>query len=93
MQRIPNHLDDPPQLLLWEADEFMIIAFAIGLGVVSGFMTASLLGGVAVSKVYARLKDRRPRGFLAHLAYWYSGLGGSTEPAGTRPLPFVRDYH
>ena len=79
MKDIPNYLDDPPQILFWEFDEFILLAV----------MTVTGLVGI---KFYRKIKDRQANGFLLHTLYWYAGFGCSESPPTSKPLAFIRRF-
>lgn len=87
---MPQHLDDPLMVLFWSADE-LLPGFAIFLvGVLIEQKIVCLAIAIAVTRLFRRLKEGNPDGFLLHLAYW-SGL---TSSRGVRTLPnaLVRQY-
>jgi conjugal transfer pilus assembly protein TraL len=92
MRPIPNHLDDPAQMLLWEADEFMLLSVCFGLGIFLNKLTLMLLAGFALLKLYRRHRDRRPRGFLRHWLYWHTSLGAQAKDPASLPIPFIRRW-
>lgn len=90
MKPIPTHLDDPSQMLLWEADEFVLLAVMFGVGILVGHLTPMILASLLLVRGYRRLRDRRPNGFLVHMAYWYTGVGSNASHS--LPLAFVRRF-
>ena len=90
MQKIPNYLDDPAQMLFWEIDEFLILCVFFGVGIVAGQLTAMVVFALVLVRVYRKVRDRRPNGFLVHMVYWHTGLGAKTENPGSLVLPFIR---
>jgi conjugal transfer pilus assembly protein TraL len=89
---IPNYLDDPQQMLFWEIDEFILLAFMFGIGIMVNYLGTLVLFGVIAVKYYRKLKDRQPPGFLLHAAYWYTGLGSSDVGPSSCPIPFIRRF-
>jgi len=70
--KIPRYIDAIPQLFFWELDEFFILAFMFGCGIiVGGFGTVGgLIVGLFMVKLFRRYKDSGLPGQLNHLAHW-----------------------
>jgi conjugal transfer pilus assembly protein TraL len=92
MIEIPNHMDDPQQILFWEFDELILLSFLFGLGIVVNFLGVLLLAGLVGIKFYRKFKDRQAQGFFFHALYWYAGIGAVETLPSVRPLPFIRRY-
>ncbi len=92
MKKIPNHLDDPAQMLFWEADEFLILSTLFGVGLAVSQLATLVVLGLALLKFYRKVRDRRPEGFMLHALYWHAGVGAKDENPGSRPNPFIRRY-
>lgn len=86
---MPNHVDDPYQLLLWELDEGLPVGIAAIAGVLTNQMMWCLLAGFALVYVYRRMKDGNPDGAAFHALYW---LGLYPTRARTMPNPFARKH-
>ncbi|MBE7540583.1 MAG: type IV conjugative transfer system protein TraL [Rhodocyclaceae bacterium] len=69
---IPQYIDNPPQILLWEADEIAPVVTLIGLGIITGTLTQCLLISYAVHKVFSHFKSKQMRNFLLH---WLFRIG------------------
>lgn len=72
---IPSHLDAPPMMLIFEADTATIFLLFLMIG----FMFESIVGlvgfaltGLAVARLYARLKSKYGQGVLVQLLAWYT---------------------
>jgi len=92
MRDIPNYLDDPQQILLWEFDEFILLSVAFGLGIMTDYLGLMLVSGFFVVKYYRKGKDRRPNDFLLHAAYWYCGMAASEHTPTSKPIAFIRRF-
>jgi conjugal transfer pilus assembly protein TraL len=92
MRDIPNHLDDPQQVLFWEFDEFILLAIMFGLGIILNYLGTLLIIGLVGIKFYRKIKDRQANGFLPHLLYWYGALGSSENYPTSKPLSFIRRF-
>lgn len=90
MSNIPIYLDDPKQIMYWEADEFILIAIAVSVAIVANLFWALPL--FFIVRFYRRVKDRQANGFLIHLIYWYLGFGSSEKFPTSKPLSFIRDF-
>ena len=87
---IPQHIDEPPQLLLWSADEFVPFACMVLVGIVAGQLIIWTLAGYFLSKSLKRYKDAKPDGYLLHILYW---VGLVPTKARSIPNPFIRRWH
>lgn len=88
--RMPRDLDDQMYVLFWSADE-LLPGFAIFIvGVLINQKLLCLLLALGVTKLFRRLKEGNPDGFLLHAAYWY-GLIGSGR-SYSMPNPFIREF-
>ncbi|MFA5922714.1 MAG: type IV conjugative transfer system protein TraL [Methylococcaceae bacterium] len=92
MKDIPNYLDDPPQILFWEFDEFILLAIMFGVGIMVNYLAVMTVTGLVGIKFYRKIKDRQANGFLLHTLYWYAGFGCSESPPTSKPLAFIRRF-
>lgn len=74
---IPKHLDDPPKLFWWDADEVVVCAVIL----FPGFLLKSfllfmvfLILSLIITREYIKIKAGRLKGFLVHFAYWVLGI-------------------
>lgn len=74
---IPKHLDDPPKLFWWDADEVVVCAVIL----FPGFLLKSfllfmvfLVLSLLITREYIKMKAGRLKGFLVHFAYWVLGI-------------------
>lgn len=86
---MPNYVDDPYQLLIWELDEGLPVGIAAVVGVLTNQMMWCLLAGFALVYAYRRVKDGNPDGAAFHVLYWF-GLYPTTTR--TMPNPFARKH-
>lgn len=87
--RMPNYVDDPYQILLWELDEGLPIGIAAVVGVLLDQMFWCLLAGFALVYIYRRFKDGNPDGAPFHFLYW---IGLFPTKARTMINPFARTH-
>lgn len=71
MQELSRYLDDLPQIAFWELDEFLPVYLAFGVGVINGSLFTTLVIGVIISKVIAKAKESKIKGYFIHQLYWY----------------------
>ena len=66
---IIKSLDNPPRMLFWRMDDFLIMAalFFVGLFLGSIFVAFS---GVFFKYIYGKLREKYPKGRLQHQFYW-----------------------
>ncbi len=85
---IPKRIDEPPHLLLWRMDE--IAPFMVGLvvGILIQQLFLCLVCGVAVSKVYIKIRDSHPDGFFMHWITWNTGI--TVKKCRTIINPFIK---
>ena len=88
---IPQYVDDPPHVLFWQADEVAPIGLGLVLGVFFGMAGILTLAGDLMTRVYRKYRDRNPDGYLAHMIWWYTGIGG--PKARSIPNPFINRLH
>jgi conjugal transfer pilus assembly protein TraL len=72
---IPKQLDAPPMMLIFEADTATIFLLFLMVGFMFESVVALLgfcLSGLAVARVYARLKSKFGPGVLLQLLAWYT---------------------
>lgn len=86
---MPNHVDDPYQILIWEIDEGLPIAIAACVGVLLDQMMWCLVAGFLMVYAYRRVKDGNPDGAAFHWLYW---VGLYPTRARTVPNPFARQH-
>lgn len=86
---IPQGIDDPPQVLLWDLTELAPIVLGLVVGMIAN--RAMLFLGIGLIAVYAyrRVRDRHADGFFIHALYW---AGLPLKKARTLPNPFIRRY-
>lgn len=71
MTSIPRHIDDPPQILFWDLEEFMLLCIFIVIGLLAGKLIMFGLVGVVISKALGKLKQDKSDGYFLHLLYWW----------------------
>jgi conjugal transfer pilus assembly protein TraL len=88
--RMPRSLDDQLFVLFWSADELIPGMVVFVLGVVINQKLICLLAALVMTKLFRRLKEGNPDGFLLHLGYWF---GLIAEPrAYSMPNAFIREF-
>jgi len=85
MERFPQYLSSPIQVLWWEADDLGIIFICFTLALVFGGPLWLLL--VFGPMLYSRAKKKHSRGFLKHMLY-FIGL----KDLSPYPGPFERSF-
>lgn len=66
---IPQYVDNPPQIMFWEADEIAPVVTFIGLGIVTGTLTYCVLLAYGFHKGFMYFKSQHMRNFLLHWLY------------------------
>jgi len=88
--RMPRTLDDQMYVLFWSADELLPGLFIFIVGVLINQKLICLLLALLVTKLFRKLKEGNPDGFLLHLGYWYGLIGGARTY--TMPNAFIREF-
>lgn len=88
--RMPRNLDDQMYVLFWSADELLPGLFIFIVGVLINQKLVCLVIAAVITKLFRRMKEGNPDGFLLHCGYWYgliaSGRGYSM------PNAFIREF-
>lgn len=88
--RMPRSLDDQMYVLFWTADELLPGLFVFIVGVLIAQKLVCLIVAVVITKLFRRLKEGNPDGFLLHLGYWYGLITGRADYA--MPNSFIREF-
>ena len=68
--KVPQHADDPPQLLIFTVDEFAILMMFMVVGEVFNMLLPGMMLGFAMSKLYRKMQEGMMPGMLLHLLWW-----------------------
>jgi conjugal transfer pilus assembly protein TraL len=88
--RMPRALDEQMYVLFWSADELLPGLFIFIMGVLINQKLLCLLVAIVVTKLFRKLKEGNPDGFLLHLGYWYGLISG--KKAYSMPNAFIREF-
>lgn len=88
--RMPRSLDDQMYVLFWTADEMLPGLFIFIVGVLIAQKLVCLILAIVVTKLFRRMKEGNPDGFLLHIGYWYGLISG--RPAYSMPNAFIREF-
>lgn len=80
--QIPQYVDEPVHLLIWQIDEVAPIILGLLVGIFAGAPGAFLLGGLGLSYVYRKVRDTSSDGLALHWLYWHGFI-----PNGSRTVP------
>lgn len=72
--RIPQYVDELPQVWFWEIDEAFFIILGLFVGIIINWMFTCAVIGIALASLFGRFKQGQNRGMLVHTAYWYGIL-------------------
>lgn len=86
---IPQGIDDPIQVLLWDINELAPIMLGLVVGMITNQALMGMLVGAIISYGYRKVRDRYPDGFFIHMLYW---IGVPLKKAITLPNPFIRRF-
>lgn len=87
--RMPRSVDDQMYVLFWTADELLPGLFIFIVGVLIEAKLVCLLLAILVTKLFRRMKEGTPDGFLLHMGYWY---GLISARAYSLPNAFIREF-
>lgn len=90
--RIPDRIDEPPNVLFWRLDEAMPIGIGLVAGVLLAQLTLCLLAGLVLARFYRRFCDNKPDGFLLHAVYWHMGAVPFAKTKRTMPNSYEREF-
>lgn len=88
--RMPRSLDDQMYILFWTADEMLPGLFIFIVGVLIAQKLVCLILAIVVTKLFRRMKEGNPDGFLLHIGYWYGLISGRF--AYSMPNAFIREF-
>jgi len=86
---IPRHLDDPPMVFMWDADEAGTFMFLMLFGALFQQFIAGVILGLLTSRALARIKQAGGRGLILRFLYWYTR---SDLWIKCRAPSFMREY-
>jgi len=78
---MPETLGGQVQILYWSASEVVVPLFILIFGMLAGFYKMSFVAVIAYCYVYAKLKDRIPKGYAINLLYILGILNFTTAPS------------
>jgi len=87
--RLPTHVDEPHQFLMWSADEIIPLLSLFVMGVLFEQILLFTLCGLVLTSVYKKYKNSKPDGYLLHFLYWY---GLMPSKARCFVNPFIRRF-
>lgn len=88
--RMPRELDDQMYILFWSADELLPGLAVFITGVLVNQKLLCLLVAIVVTKIFRKLKEGNPDGYLLHAAYWCGLIGAGRS--FSMPNPFIREF-
>lgn len=88
--RMPRSLDDQMYILFWSVDEALPGLFIFIIGVLVAQKLVCLILAIVVTKLFRRMKEGNPDGFLLHIGYWYGLISG--RRAYSMPNAFIREF-
>jgi type IV conjugative transfer system protein TraL len=68
--KIPRYIDNQPQLLMWELDEFCVAVGLFGMGIITETLWIQMVLIVLVSGLLKKFKKDNLEGALLHIAFW-----------------------
>ena len=68
--RMPQYADDPPQILLFSVDEFVIIMMFMVVGTLFNLMLPAMLVGIGIGRLFKKVQEGAMPGLLYHMLWW-----------------------
>lgn len=68
---VPRTLDDPPMLLIFQADTAALFLVVFLLTISFSFIAAVILA-YSLTKVFVQLKENGDKGLIMQILYWYT---------------------
>jgi conjugal transfer pilus assembly protein TraL len=68
--QIPRYIDNQPQFLMWELDEFCIAVGLFGVGIITETMWTSIALIILISGILKKFKKNNLEGALLHIVFW-----------------------
>jgi conjugal transfer pilus assembly protein TraL len=62
-------LDNPPRILFWELDEFLVMLVPVFAGIAIGSLSL-MVAGLVLKPVFSKMKRRHKSRSLQHQLYW-----------------------
>lgn len=84
--RIPRYIDDPPQFLLWDLDEFIIVMGLFCLGILMGHPGKLGFSGLVIGRLIRKYRSGKAPGYFGHCLYRIGFLPGN-------PPGHIREMH
>jgi len=67
---IPRYIDDPPQVLFFTFDEFIVFMTCSVVGQIWHMLLPGMLLGVGIAKLFKKIQEGSMSGILFHMLYW-----------------------
>lgn len=67
---VPQTLDDPPIVLIFDAHQLGIVIGGMALGILVEQLIIMTIVGAVVSKIYTKYSDGKPAGFVRHALHF-----------------------
>lgn len=87
--KLPSHIDDPHQFLLWQADEIIPVLICGVIGFLIGRSVLCIAVGLVGMHFFKKYKAGKPDGYIIHCLYW---IGLWPQKGRVLPNPFEREY-
>jgi conjugal transfer pilus assembly protein TraL len=88
--KMPRTLDEQMYVLFWTADELLPGLFIFIVGVLIAQKLICLVIALVITKLFRKMKEGNPDGFLLHAGYWYGLISGGRT--FSMPNSFIREF-
>lgn len=85
---IPQTLDAPPLILIFDGYQFTVTMVGVMVGMLTGYLIVGSIIGLLIGSVFTKFADKYPDGYLLHLLYWH----GVPVLGKGYPESFDREY-
>ena len=89
VHHLPTHVDEPPIILIWSADEIGAFFFFFIIGFLLQQILIFAAIGYAALRYMRRFRNAKARGHAIHMMYWF---GVSLADARTLPNPYQKHF-
>lgn len=86
---IPQRIDEPPHILMWQLDELLPMLLGLVIGIFIGQALICSVLGYTVTHQYRKFRDNHPNGHLVHMLYYNGFLSFKGK---TMVNTFVKKY-
>jgi conjugal transfer pilus assembly protein TraL len=77
--KMPTHVDNLPKFLFWDFDQFSIVIFFFGLGIISKQLLTLTAFGLFLAWMWQKFKSGKHQWFLLHGMKWFLPMSSKSN--------------